>query len=286
MRLESTRTDALGETHLTYSQTHAGVPVFGTAIKTHFDASGRLKAVNGTAIPDLTVSPVPAWGVDLAILEAQRSVENERGAGAGLRTGATRLVIFRDGLVQGIPGDNHLAWEIEVTDGAGIRDVVYIGAQTGKFLDRIQGIQDDMFRRAYDGKGLPAPPTNYPNGAFWTEGDHFPTSKDEANNMITSTAEVHGFFDSVFDRDSFDGEGTGMDMIFNRGYSCPNASWNGYLHLLLPRLHRRRRDRARVGSRLHAAHPRPRLPVAAGRAERVLFGHLGRDHRPHQQPRQ
>ena len=45
--------------------------------------------------------------------------------------------------------------------------------------------------------------------------------------MIVASGEVHGFFDSVFGRDSFDGEGTAMDSIFNRGYSCPNASWNG-----------------------------------------------------------
>jgi hypothetical protein len=227
MVLESTKTDALGETHLTYSQNPRRHPGLRTAIKTHFDAAGRLKAVNGTALPNLTVSPVPSWGVDLASLEAQRSVEQERGAGVGLRTAATRLVVFREGLIKGVPGDNHLAWEIEVTDGAGIRDVVYVGAQTGKVIDTIQGIQDDLFRRAYDGKGLPAPPTNYPNGAFWTEGDHFPTSKEEANNMIVASGEVHGFFDSVFGRDSFDGEGTAMDSIFNRGYSCPNASWNG-----------------------------------------------------------
>ena len=32
---------------------------------------------------------------------------------------------------------------------------------------------------------------------------------------------------NAFGRDSFDGAGGIMDSIFNRGYSCPNASWNG-----------------------------------------------------------
>ena len=48
------------------------------------------------------------------------------------------------------------------------------------------------------------------------------------------------------------------------------------------RRHGRRRRRARVGPRLHRVHPRPDLPVAAGRAQRVVLGHLGRDGRPDQ----
>ena len=45
-----------------------------------------------------------------------------------------------------------------------------------------------------------------------------------------------------------------MDAIFDRGYDCPNASWNGTLHLVLPGHHHRRRHRPRVGARLHAVH--------------------------------
>ena len=67
--------------------------------------------------------------------------------------------------------------------------------------------------------------------------------------------------------------------------NCPNANWNGIDHELLQRRHLRRRRRARVGSRVHAVHARPDLPVAAGSAQRVLLGHLGRDGRPDQRRR-
>jgi Zn-dependent metalloprotease len=227
LRLVSTTTDALGETHLTFKQTYAGLPVFGTMLKSHFDAGGRLKIVGGTAVPGITVNPVATWSSQQARGIAQASVVSTKGNGVGLRTGTAKLLLFREGLAQGIPGPTHLAWEIEVTDGAGIRELVYVSAQTGKVIDTITGIQDDLFRRAYDGHGLPAPPTNYPNGAFWTEGDHFPTAFTEANNMIVSSGETYHFFDAVFGRDSFDDLGTKMDSIFNRGYGCPNASWNG-----------------------------------------------------------
>ena len=64
--------------------------------------------------------------------------------------GAATLTIFREGLAQGVPGDNHLAWEVEISDGAGIRDMVYVSAHSGKVIDRISGIHENLNRRAYD----------------------------------------------------------------------------------------------------------------------------------------
>jgi Zn-dependent metalloprotease len=57
LRLASTTTDHLGETHLTWKQFYGAVPVFAGTIKTHFDAAHQLKAVTGTAIPDIAVDP-------------------------------------------------------------------------------------------------------------------------------------------------------------------------------------------------------------------------------------
>lgn len=227
MRLVSTETDALGKTHLTYKQQYGSVPVFGATMKLHFDASGRLEAVAGTAIPDIAVSPTPVWSREQAGTIARAAVVAERGASEALRVAAGTLYVFREGLAQGVPGANHLAWEIEVTDGARIRDMVYVSAHTGKVIDRITAIEDAMYRRAYDGKNLPRVPDNYPNGAYWLEGQRFPTLEQEANNMIIASKETYDFFKDAFGRDSFDGEGAIMDAIFDRGYDCPNASWNG-----------------------------------------------------------
>ena len=45
--------------------------------------------------------------------------------------------------------------------------------------------------------------------------------------MIVASEETYKLFSQTFGRDSFDGHGATMDAIFDRGYSCPNASWNG-----------------------------------------------------------
>jgi Zn-dependent metalloprotease len=226
MQFVDASTDLIGETHLTWKQTHGNVPVFGTMLRTHFDKDQQLKAVAGTAVPDIRVNATPS----IARARAERAAldfELGKRAGAQLRTGSVTLYVYRQGLAQGIPGENLLAWEIEVTNGAGIRQLVYVDAHTGKVIDSITGIQDELNRRAYDGRDLPNVPKNYPNGTYWTEGERFPTASLEANNMITSSQETHALFKGAFNRDSFDGKGATMDAIFNRGYDCPNASWNG-----------------------------------------------------------
>jgi Zn-dependent metalloprotease len=227
LRLVSTATDRLGETHLTWKQFHGAVPVFAGTIKTHFDAAHRLKAVTGTAIPDIAVDPTPTWSSQRAAGVARGSVAAERGNAEALRVGTVTLYVYREGLARGVPGENHLAWQVEVTDGAGIRDFVYVGAHSGKVIDRISAVHDGLNRRAYDGHELAFAPTNYPNGAYWLEGQPFPTASQEANNMILASRDTYNLFHDAFGRDSFDGAGATMDAIFNRGYDCPNASWNG-----------------------------------------------------------
>jgi Zn-dependent metalloprotease len=227
LRLQSEVTDQLGETHLTWKQFYKDVPVFAGTIKTHFDALNQLKAVAGTAVPDIAVNTTPTWKSESAAEAARNFVIADRGKSDQLRIGKKTLYIFREGLVKGVPGNNHLAWEIEVTDGAGIRDFVYVSAHTGKVIDRITGVHDDLFRRAYNGRNLPNVPRNYPNGPYWVEGDKFPTKNQEANNMIIASEETYRMFENAFGYLSFDGNDAVMDAIFNRGYGCPNASWNG-----------------------------------------------------------
>jgi Zn-dependent metalloprotease len=219
--------DQQGGTHITYRQFYYGMPVFAGELRSHFDASDELVAVNGTFVPEIAVDTNPRRSAEDASRTAVGKVETDLGRAGELSAAASTLLVFREGLAQGVRGPNHLAWEVEVGDGAGIREFVYVDAQSGKFIDQITGTPDGLSRRAYDGRNLPAPPPEYPNAPFWVEGQSFPTLVTEANNMILASKETYDLFSNSFGRDSFDGAGTKMDAIFNRGYQCPNASWNG-----------------------------------------------------------
>lgn len=241
-----TTRDAMGNQHLVFKQTYNGLPVFGAELRAHFNGNGDLFAVNSSFASQINVKTVPNITSDVAIERAIRTVgvqqyNRAKAASAlgdtvadpdekfdNLNAVVSNLMVFRAGLVQGVPGRDHLAFEVEVTNPKlTVREFVYVDAHNGKVIDQITGIHDALYRRAYDGQFLSTVPPGYPGTPFWEEGDAFPTTEVEADNMILASAETYDFFLNAFGRDSFDGAGATMDSIFNRGYSCPNASWNG-----------------------------------------------------------
>ena len=146
-------------------------------------------------------------------------------------------MVFRAGMVKGVRGKDHLAYEVEVRNQAvTIREFVYVDAHNGTVIDQFTGIHDAMFRRAFDAMGMTAPGPNYPDNPFWEEGDALPTGVVEADNMIFGSGETYDLFFDAFGRDSFDDAGATMDAIFNRGDFCPNASWNGIFISFCPGL--------------------------------------------------
>ncbi|HEY7819080.1 MAG TPA: hypothetical protein VIG29_12725, partial [Vicinamibacteria bacterium] len=176
LRLESETGDDLGGRHLTYAQTYRNLPVFGGRVRTHFDADGNISAVSGTLVPDIAVDPKPSLSRD-AISGAALAAVSDLGR-SDLAVRGMRLLVFRTGLIQGVEGQNHLAWEVEIGNGNDVRELLYVNAHSSKLLDRIRGIQDALNRRAYNTTA------NFPNTPFWVEGDAFPTADPEANNVI------------------------------------------------------------------------------------------------------
>ncbi len=256
LQLAQETTDKQGGKHVTYRQVYKGVPVFAGTLKTHFDANSNLQSVNGSTVAEINVNPNPSYSQDAAASTAIATVAEDQEFSEGLSARGIKLYVYRTGLAEGQDGNNHLTWEIEVGNGMEVREFIYVDAHSGKVVDRLPGVIDAMFRRAYNGNFLPqaAIPTFYPGTPYWVEGQPFPTASAEANNMIISSKETYDFFNKAFGRDSFDNAGTIMDAIFNRGYNCPNASWNGTFISFCQRHDFRRRDGPRVGPRLHAVH--------------------------------
>jgi Zn-dependent metalloprotease len=222
LELRKSEADEVGQKHLSYEQRYRGLPVFGATLKVHFDAADRITVVNGTVIPDIDVSTTAVRSQRQAEVTAVKFAK-----ATGGKVLSSRLLVYREGLVKGVPGANRLAYEVEVMSRKHIRNFVYVDAVSGKPIDLISGTPDALDRRAYDAQGLTAPGPNYPGLPFWVEGQAFPTGVAEADNMIQVSKETYDLHKRAFGRDSFDGAGATMDSIFNRGNACPNASWNG-----------------------------------------------------------
>ncbi len=140
---------------------------------------------------------------------------------------------------------------------------------------------DALNRRAYDGHGSPAPGPNIRDTPSGSKATPSRRRNVEADNMIIASGETYNFFyrrvrPRLVRRQRRD-HGRHLQP---RLTPVPNASWNGTFISFCPGSTTDDVTAPRVGPRLHAIHARPHLRVAAGRSERVVFGHLGRDGRP------
>jgi Zn-dependent metalloprotease len=232
LRQVSSVKDAYGFTHVTYEQRYRGLPVFGGLIRAHLDRSDRLTAVNGTFTPnvDLDVTPLLSAGQagQKAIAEVRANPPlNDENADAsspaaptGIRAASTTLEVYRMGLVRNVPGSNQLVYEVEVTNGADVREFVFVHANSGKVVNRYSGIHSDLFRRLFE-QNLQT--------QVWQEGDPFPGSLNtDQQNIVTASGHSYWHFFHAFGRDSYDGLGHEMQSVNNDPrINCPNANWNG-----------------------------------------------------------
>ena len=218
--------DGHGGWTATYTQHYRGIPVFGAMLRAHVDSEGDLTAVNGYAAPDLDLTVQPRLSEADAGRTAVATVKADPPGGqdtdtSGLGAGDTTLTVYRTGLPKGDEGVAVLAYVVEVTNGASVRDKVFIDAQTGKVVNRYSLVNDSLDRVLYESNPNTTP--------VWEEGDPFPgTLNQDQQNLVVGTGESYWFFANVFGRDSYDDEGATMRTVNNDPtIACPNANWNG-----------------------------------------------------------
>ena len=234
LRLVSTFKDSQGVTHLSYQQVYRGVPVFAAILQAHVNANNGLSAMNGVFIPDVAINTSPAFSAaqasERAVAEVLVNPPQNEVTGTALALSATdlsaaspTLYVYRDGLIQDVPGPNYLVYEVEVTNGSSVREMVYINAHTGKIVNRISLLHDALFRRLFE----------FNNGGnltqVWQEGNRFPgTLGQDQQNIVNFSSDAYYHFFNAFGRDSYDGLGHEMLSVNNDPrISCPNANWNG-----------------------------------------------------------
>lgn len=220
-------TDELGATHVTYEQRYRGLPVYGGMLKVHVDAAGDLTAVNGTIVPAIDLGINPRLSARQATAKAIAAVVAEPPAGKlkarDLRAESSQLLVYRMGLVKGdAGGSNELVYEVVVTNGANVRDAVFVHANTGKVVNRYTLVDNALFRRLFESNPNPA-------SQVWQEGDPFPgTLNGDQQNIVNFSGDSYRFFFNAFGRDSYDALGAELRSVNNDPtIACPNANWNG-----------------------------------------------------------
>jgi Zn-dependent metalloprotease len=218
--------DRYGSTHLSYRQVYRGVPVFGGVLRAHFDARSDLTAVNGVFVPDIRLGTKPRLGAGAAKKRAIAQVIARPPAGhSGLRAAdlsaeSAKLYVYRTGLIRNVRGTNQLVYEVRVTNGRDVREVVFVHAHAGKVVNRFSLINDGLFRRLFE---------QNTSNQVWQEGDPFPgTLNQDQQNIVNFSGQTYRHFFNAFGRDSYDGAGHEMRSVNNDPrIACPNANWNG-----------------------------------------------------------
>ncbi len=126
-------------TQLTYHQLYKGLPVVDGILTVTFDSDDRLIEVHGSFVPGLTLSTRPTWtAAEAAAITAEGFFETD--PGAFVTSTASELVIYRVPANDGEVDDDHLAWQVEVTDLAGVvRQRVFVDAHDGEVLAKMAG---------------------------------------------------------------------------------------------------------------------------------------------------
>ncbi|WP_460809944.1 M4 family metallopeptidase [Nocardioides salsibiostraticola] len=217
-------------TTVTYVQKYQGVEVFASRLKANFTSDGALTSVNGFAVPDLKLSVTPrksASAIEKTALGWVRS-DPPTGEGtskpadlSGIKAAATTLVVYRTGALKGEAGESILAYTVEVSNRANIREMLIFDANTGKLVNRYSMVADALDRELYENSPATTP--------VWTEGDPLPGDLNgDQQNLVNTAGDSYWLYFNAFGRDSYDAEGAPMLTVNNDPrIRCPNANWNG-----------------------------------------------------------
>lgn len=224
--------DAFGMTHVRMDQYYNGLPVFGAQVVVHMNGQG-ITGVNGTFVPNVNVDTAPAVSREAALAGAGESVSTAN-PNVEVVPAASNLAIYRTGLLEGYVGQDHLAYNV-VVEGEGVKEQVWIDAQTGKVLNRVSLIHEHdgaPNRRVYTPE---FDPENPDANVVRSEGQpqinplHPAPGPGESppDDLYDYSGQTYYFFLNGFDFHSYDDQDAIMRTVYLVNEQCPNAYWNG-----------------------------------------------------------
>ncbi len=225
VRLNRTpRRDALGFEHVRFEQLHQGVPVTGAEFLVHLKGN-RAMAANGRVLSQMPGDMAPSVPAEAAQAAARDVVAVQRAAQApDARYREPRLEVFNRGFLEHQDGTpSRLAWFVEAT-GVGLREFIWIDAQTGALLLNFSQLETARNRQVYNANGT----ATLPGTLARSEADP-PTGNSDVDSVFNLTGVAYNYFFNNHARDSYDGAGATIVATanWNDGATCPNAFWNG-----------------------------------------------------------
>ena len=243
LALQRVFTDRAGRTHVHLDQRHQGVPVFGARTVVHLSETGAL-GLNGVFIEGLDSLAMTPHKSSTEVAATAKAMTRKFHPGADPVIESSRLVVYPMGLLKGVPGENRLAYEVNVVDSYRrpadpIREQLFIDATTGAVLNRINNIQHTLNRSIHTPtidvpavvtEGSALAPADPEFAGDVTGSDRTPNTP--LNNLYIYAGGTYDLYRNLFGREGYDdGDTAPEDQIQFSVYlvneNCPNAYWDG-----------------------------------------------------------
>jgi Zn-dependent metalloprotease len=214
-----------GLEHVAFYQTFRGYPVYAGEIVVSLDGD-RVYATIGGLLSDVVLNTFPA----ISPREAEEIARDDVDQPGAPIFGETGLLVFDQSLLDDVPPDPHMAWEVTLGD----RDPwqVFVDAHTGEVLFKYP-LTDTYDLDLEDANGATAADT----GCYWwttdddeignengfTDSDYL--SDQQAVDAWWYSKYVYDFYLNTFGRDSYDNDDGQIEVYVHAG--VPNARWTG-----------------------------------------------------------
>ncbi|HEV7379916.1 MAG TPA: M4 family metallopeptidase [Dyadobacter sp.] len=225
--IKESKKDKHGQEHVTLQQHINGVPVFDGVLKFHFNQGSDLTSLNGNFIGVSKLNTLPSIKSTEAEQLAIKHVTGQKlgNIGEALHSNKTTLYVFQKGLAQGYRGAVHLVYEVEVANGADIREFVYIDAHTKEVVEQFAGmhsIDRKLYETSISAANLKWKESDGLDGATFAALDQWQKSE------VKSAGHIYNLMKNTFGFVSYNNADASMITINNNpDVNCPNATWNG-----------------------------------------------------------
>ncbi len=210
--------DRIGMNHVRFQQRHNGVEVFGAVLIAH-TRGVLVESITGTYLPDLNVDTRPSQTFEQAVALARAKVGQ---ADAVVAQGRSGLAIYaRD-------GRSALTWKVELRSQAGDgRWLLFVDAHEGTLVHAINMTQTARNREAYT-MNTSSNESLLPGTQLCNEANATGCQGDAAAKAAHDYAGVvYDYYQSIFSRDSIDGQGMTLISTVHFATNYNNAFWNG-----------------------------------------------------------
>ncbi|HEX2177513.1 MAG TPA: M4 family metallopeptidase [Nocardioidaceae bacterium] len=141
--------DAAGGSHVVkFTQRVDGLPVIGGELAVSVDADGDLEAVNGETTDTDVVAPAPSARAAAAVRTAVTTTARRHGVKPSTLTAGPARQWYFDPELVGSPDPlgPRPVWRVEVSDGAGIDQLVLIDTATGRVAESVNQVMHANIR--------------------------------------------------------------------------------------------------------------------------------------------